>query len=164
MTILAGLFLKKILDRLISKIVKLEEEIKYPEAKIETEKIGIDIKQAVRTLLNQIPETSLVKTPEEFKKELQKFESMSLEDTNAFLSRLNQELSFSVPLMFLSIILSPHAVSSRYFFYPHRNPLEIYNKEHLLVKRYDELFELTNVVLQKMFAIYLVPNNELEAK
>lgn len=145
---------EKELNLIILELTKFEKEIENQWKIGEIEKTK-DIKREFLALASSISKADSFKIPSKlFEKELEQIKSLSPEDIGAYISLLIRERLFQIYLMFLCAILSPHAVRSRYFFPPKDDPLSVYTEEHLLIKIFSQLADLTDKALEGMFRAF----------
>lgn len=141
------------LDKLLSELAKIEREI---EARRTIEK---DELENLKQLYQGVADAILDKHPEfreNVEKELTKFGSLTPEAVEKLVtSSTIPRVICNYSLMFLSAILSPHAIPPRYP-YPKRghDPLIVYTPEHPLIKRFDQIARTTESVLDKMTVLY----------
>lgn len=136
------------LEKIISELAKLEAEIGNQKITITKEEIE-NLRPFFREVVDAIREEHPV-SPEIYE-ELKKLESLTPELITKVIEYWVPTIICCLDLLYLSVILCPHATSSRYP-YPKRghNPLEIYTEEYSLVKRFEQLSNITERVLDRL--------------
>lgn len=138
------------LEGFISELNKIEKEV-GKQKKIKKGEIK-EFKQEVVDLVNTIAGEYSISSNSRRK---------VLEDLERWTPDLIKKYvdSFAIPiavygnyLLFLSLILCPHAVSSRYP--DHENPLNIYTEEHPLIKRFNQLTAASDKTLKGVSALF----------
>lgn len=134
------------LEKIISELTKLEAEIRNQKITIEREE------ESLKLFIREVNATREEHPvfPGVYKK-LKKLESLTPELMAKFIECWISTIICYLDLLYLSVILCPHAVFSRYP-YPkcEHNPLEIYTEEHPLVKRFEQLSNITERVLDRL--------------
>lgn len=142
------------LGKIIATLVNFKEKISDPKVMTKIKNLGTN-KQIIREIVNSLPKSGLFKSlekmpPGSIEKFLKKLESLPQEIIRDLFSPSLIIGLFWAPLVNLCIILSPHATYSRYFYSPEHNPLNVYTEGHLLIKKFNQLADFTDVVLEQL--------------
>jgi len=124
-------------------------ELDLKKLKVEKEKIG-KLKQEFQEIANHICKT-LSASPQSREKVISQLKSLTPELFAQLIESSIPGVICNTHLLSLSIILCPHAVSSRYPL-PKRgfNPLKTYTETHPLVTKFDQLVDIMDRVLDEI--------------
>lgn len=143
---------KEELQEIISEAAKFEKEIENTEIKIEESEIK-NLKERLLEFVDLLCEINPA-VPEKIKGELErKFELFTPELVAALLKHSINLISCFNSLLYLSVILCPHAIRSRY---PDNgfNPLETYTEGFPLVENFGPLASIVEKVLDKITGLF----------
>jgi HEPN domain-containing protein len=138
----------KEMEETISELINLETEIENKEikSKNEVENFRHLFQEVANTFAGEHPELR-----ENIKRGKKRFESLTPELMEELISFSISQAIYCNHLLFLSLILCPHVISSRYPYPEHgHNPLMVYTVEHPIIKRFDRLTQITKGVLERM--------------
>lgn len=141
---------KEELQAIILEISKFEKEIENTEMKVDEDEIK-NLKTQLVEVVDILGENNPI-VSKKIKKELELLSPKLL--TNLWKS-LTSLISCFLSLFYLSIILCPHAVRSRYPINRNKfNPLEIYTKVFPVIEKFDQLSNIIERVLDKMTNVF----------
>jgi len=140
------------LEKTLSELSKLETEI-------ENQKITQDELEGYKVFFREVAGAMVEEHPdlrEAVEKESKKVDSLTVESMGELITSIGiPQAVCNYSLIFLSAFFGPHASFSRYPYPEHEhNPLMVYTTEHPLVKRFDQLAQTTERVLNRMSGLF----------
>jgi len=143
------------LEKIIGALAKIENELNMMPENMGAENAK-KLKQTCFTLFESFSKSGLSTIPFEYSENvLKQFELLAPEEFGRIFSKSMKLGVFNTQLLCLSIILGPHAISSRYGDEKTQNtPLDVYNLNHYIVKHFDQLAAMTNGILDKIISYF----------